>query len=309
MIVTVYGDLFYSPARVLVNPVNTVGTMSSGISYDFKRFYPEMFATYQMMCEEDDFDIGDLYIHRTAHKWVVNLPTKKHFRANSRRDYIEQGLQRFATICLEQNFASASFPALGGGTDDLDWEQDIRPMMEAYLEPLPIPIYMHIYNEDIPFYSSQRNIRAIRSWLTQQPRIVPFRTFWRELNKVCKQRDFTTFDDNTRFRVTTVERKGRVSLKITPTNIAPIFISESQLQDLWHYVFRAGYVMPYNLPNGLGVYASYLIAILAETRWGQPIQLARINQTPVIGLHIVPPSIPIQKIIRIPTNALKEGEA
>ena len=86
MITYVYGSLFYSPAHVLVNPINTVGAMGTGLAYDFKRFYPDMFEVYRELCRQDRFETGQLFLYKTAHKWILNFPTKKHWRATAKLD-------------------------------------------------------------------------------------------------------------------------------------------------------------------------------------------------------------------------------
>src|SRR5262245_9162863 len=125
MITYVYGDIVYSPARVLVNPVNTVGAMGTGIASDFKRFYPDMFIAYRDLCQEDRLDVGQLFLWRTPHKWVLNFPTKKHWRAGSKLEYIETGLQKLASIYAAKGISSISFPMLGTGSGGLKVE-DVR---------------------------------------------------------------------------------------------------------------------------------------------------------------------------------------
>ena len=62
MISYIKGDIFNSPAQVLVNTVNTVGVMGKGIALEFKNRYPEMFKVYQKECDENNFDIGNLLL-------------------------------------------------------------------------------------------------------------------------------------------------------------------------------------------------------------------------------------------------------
>ena len=152
MITYVYGDIFYSPARVLVNPVNTVGAMGSGLAQDFKRFFPEMFEEYRELCQRDELGIGQLFLYRSSHKWILNFPTRRHFRAESSLEYIEEGLKKFALAYADQNITSISFPSLGTGEEGLVWD-DVRPLMESYLNPLPLSIYIHLEDGD---YSEDR---------------------------------------------------------------------------------------------------------------------------------------------------------
>lgn len=293
MITYVYGDIFSSPAKVLVNPVNTVGTMGSGLAHDFKRFYPEMYDLYREQCEMDQFTIGQLMLYRTPHKWVLNFPTKKHWRANARTDYIEAGLQKFATQYANLNITSISFPALGTGRGKLDWQTEVRPLMEAYLVPLPIMVYVHLFDENDRFYDDKRNIRALRAWLNGQPKSLSFDAFWKRLEALANQTpDMQTLDETQRrFRISATARKGRqrASIKITPTNEKPIFIPETSLTDLWQYIQRAGYIMPQNLPNGLDDSSDYVIALLSQLDILQPVHLALVGGFKVIGLNYVPP--------------------
>ncbi|HEX2618839.1 MAG TPA: macro domain-containing protein, partial [Phototrophicaceae bacterium] len=147
MITYVNGDLLQSPAKVLVNPTNTVGVMGRGLAADFKRIYPEMFDQYRTLCETRRLAVGQLHLYRTPHKWVLNFPIKKHWREEVRLDDIEAGLQKFAAIYADQGMTSVSFPAVEMGDTELNWRYKVRPLMEAYLDPLPIMIYIHRVSE------------------------------------------------------------------------------------------------------------------------------------------------------------------
>ena len=113
MINYVVCDLFLSPATVLVNTVNTEGVMGKGIAREFKQIYPEMFREYQTLCERGLFDVGKLHWYKTANKWVLNFPTKKHWRRPSEVEYIRTGLKRFVATYHEQGVTAVSFPQLG----------------------------------------------------------------------------------------------------------------------------------------------------------------------------------------------------
>lgn len=144
MITYMVGDLFTSPAKVLVNPVNTVGVMGKGIAKDFKRIYPEMFEKYQYFCEQGMFNVGQLWLYKAPHKWILNFPTKKHWRDKSKIEYLEAGLQKFADTYDSKGMLEVSFPMLGCGHGGLDWEKEVQPLMEKYLQPLPINVYIHV---------------------------------------------------------------------------------------------------------------------------------------------------------------------
>ncbi|MEL6406640.1 MAG: macro domain-containing protein [Chloroflexota bacterium] len=287
MITYVHGDLFYSPARVLVNPVNTVGTMGSGTAHDFKRFFPAMYKQYRDLCQRDEFAVGQLMLYRTPHKWILNFPTKRHFRAEASLDHIEAGLKKFVRIYAEQGITSISFPALGTtNEDELAWD-DVNPLMESYLDPLPISVFVHIHTEKTA--DQRRNTRAMKNWLTGLPRTVTFEEFWEELFAVV--RGTTKKSLRLPFQAVATEAKGRqrVSLKITPRDGNTIFLPETQLRDLWHYSRRAGYIMPHNLPAGLEEHAGYIMTLLSQLSWLRPLQMERQDGTVVTGLQYVPP--------------------
>ena len=138
-------SLFDSPAQTLVNTVNTVGAMGKGMAAVFKQLYPEMYQQYRRLCMEGKLDIGMLYIYRTPNKIIVNFPTKKHWRQRSRIEYIEAGLERFVASYGDYGISSVSFPQLGCGHGELDWERQVQPVMERYLRGLPILVYIHLY--------------------------------------------------------------------------------------------------------------------------------------------------------------------
>lgn len=290
MITYVYGDLFYSPARVLVNPVNTMGAMGAGLAYDFKRYFPEMFPIYQELCRTDQFEVGQLMLYKTPHKWVLNFPTKKHWRAEAKLEYLETGLQKFASSCAALNITSVSFPLLGTGSGNLPIDE-VRPLMESYLGVLPITIFIHVLPEN---RGEQRTNRTrLQSWLQQPPHEVSFDDFWKQVvHAVRKQAELTTLNDaRIKFQVTALPRikAGRVNIKITPETGQPIFIPETQLQDLWQYVRLAGYVLPQNLPCGLEAHAPYVVALLAALEVVQTVELAPVNGEKVMGLQYIPP--------------------
>lgn len=311
MITYVYGDLFQSPARVLVNPVNTVGVMGQGMALDFKRFYPEMFEAYRQVCQEDSFDIGQLMLYKTPHKWILNFPTKKHWRAKSDLSYIEAGLKKFVAHFGEKGLTSVSFPMLGGGLGELDWEGEVRPLMESYLNPLPASIYIHLYDPeaDDPFAPERRNVRAIRAWLEGQPRRIGFEKFWRDLSHIIDdKRSLHTLDEPKQsFKVLDDPRKRNrrrnliLRLEDSPQ---PIFLAESELFDLWQYVRRAGYVLPQNLPGKLPEIARYVLPLVASVNMIRPVWLAQVGGEKIIGLHYIPPVEAKEALLQIiPTKA------
>lgn len=138
-------NLFDSPAQVLVNTVNTVGVMGKGIALDYKKLYPDMYKEYREYCKAGSLVVGKLLLYKSEDKWILNFPTKQNWRSKSKIEYLEQGLQKFVETYSEKGIYSISFPQLGVGNGGLNWENQVKPLMEKYLADLPIMIFIHIY--------------------------------------------------------------------------------------------------------------------------------------------------------------------
>lgn len=188
MIIYVQGDLFTSPAEVLVNTVNTVGVMGKGIAKEFKHIYPEMFDAYQHACESGDLRIGTLMLHRHIRKSVLNFPTKRHWRSPSRVEDIEAGLKKFTASYEEYGISSIAFPQLGCGNGELDWESQVRPLMERHLGNLPIRIYVHLYDAG-GLLPEHHDRKSMKSWLRSEPENLPSNEAWEDLVDAAKQHD------------------------------------------------------------------------------------------------------------------------
>jgi len=185
MITYIQGDIFTSPATVLVNTVNTVGVMGKGIARDFKTYFPEMFRKYQEACESGELRIGTLQFFRTPHKSVLNFPTKRHWREKSRVEDIERGLQTFVSRYKDFSISSIAFPQLGCGNGELDWEAQVQPLMERYLAPLPIDIYIHLYDAGSGFIEHRESIEMKR-WLQSEPESLPFTAFREDIEELLE---------------------------------------------------------------------------------------------------------------------------
>ncbi len=148
MITYVDDGLFTAPAQTLVNAVNTVGVMGRGVAREFRLLFPEMFIAYKRHCKQHLLTPGTLHLFRTPNKWILNIPTKRHWQPPSRLSDIEAGLRTFACAYQRSGITSAAFPQLGCGTGGLDWDRQVRPLMESILGGLPIPVSVHLYASD-----------------------------------------------------------------------------------------------------------------------------------------------------------------
>ncbi|CAM3506664.1 macro domain-containing protein [Halomonas lysinitropha] len=133
------GNLLEADVEALVNTVNTVGVMGKGIALMFKEAFPENFAAYEAACKGQEVVTGRMFV--TEHdallgpRWIINFPTKQHWRARTRLEWIETGLEDLKRVIRKRGIRSIALPPLGCGNGGLDWDQ-VRPRIEAALGEL-----------------------------------------------------------------------------------------------------------------------------------------------------------------------------
>ena len=130
------GDLLEADVEALVNTVNTVGVMGKGIALMFKERFPDNFDAYAAACREDKVRIGEMFVTENREfdgpRWIVNFPTKTHWRTKTKPEWIETGLIALVGVIRENEIRSIALPPLGCGNGGLDWG-DVRPLVESAL--------------------------------------------------------------------------------------------------------------------------------------------------------------------------------
>ena len=133
------GDILKCEADALVNTVNCVGVMGRGIALQFKNAFPENFKAYEAACKREAVQPGRMFVFETGQltppRFIINFPTKRHWRGKSRIEDIEAGLVDLARVIREKGIRSIAIPPLGSGLGGLDWSE-VRPRIERALEPL-----------------------------------------------------------------------------------------------------------------------------------------------------------------------------
>jgi O-acetyl-ADP-ribose deacetylase (regulator of RNase III) len=133
------GDIFDSGCEAICNPVNCMGVMSAGLALQFKNRYPEMFTEYKKCCDDGLLTISKLHVWENKKgnpKWIVNFPTKNHWRKASMKAYINSGLFAVAKWIKQNNITSIGIPALGCGYGGLSWGW-VKQMLEAFAKRNP----------------------------------------------------------------------------------------------------------------------------------------------------------------------------
>ena len=299
MIIYTDGDLFDSPAKVLVNTVNTRGVMGKGIALRFKQIYPEMFSKYRDHCEHRRLTIGKLFLYKTPHKWILNFPTKEHWRNPSRPEYIEAGLKKLRESCARIGAASYAFPMLGCGNGELGFEEQVRPLMERYLRSLSVSARIHIgQNRAGP--PERLEAERIKTRLRSEPSALPFNEVWEDLLRILEQRQvFTTRKSQNDFTVR-VKRNPRAFV-IVASGRTSARIAEEELIDFWQQLRNHGLTHSRIAPDRR--HLSYLMPVFERLDYVRPTAVSdsasQLRTRPRAALQVVPPPIPSDRLSRL----------
>lgn len=133
------GNLLEAEVEAVVNTVNTVGVMGKGIALMFKERFKDNFKAYTAACKAGEVKVGEMFVTPTHEldgpRWVINFPTKQHWRNPSKMEWIETGLDDLVRVIREREIRSVALPPLGCGNGGLEWSE-VRPKIEAALGQL-----------------------------------------------------------------------------------------------------------------------------------------------------------------------------
>lgn len=141
MLKEIKGDLLKSKTEALVNTVNTVGVMGKGVALQFRQaFSDKYFKDYQRACKEKVLQIGKIHVFELNTlenpRYIINFPTKKHWKGKSRLEDIEAGLKNLIEVIKIYKIKSIAMPPLGCGNGGLSWS-DVKPLIQKYFEQIP----------------------------------------------------------------------------------------------------------------------------------------------------------------------------
>ncbi len=140
MIKHVKGNLIVADAEALVNTVNTVGIMGKGIALQFRQAFPANYEAYRKACAKDEVQPGHMFVYRTGTltnpQYIINFPTKRHWRGKTIIEDIELGLADLIRVIKKYNISSIALPPLGCGNGGLDWNV-VRPLIMSAFAQTP----------------------------------------------------------------------------------------------------------------------------------------------------------------------------
>ena len=133
------GDMFSEPAEAIVNTVNCAGVMGKGVALEFKKRWPKNYRAYKKQCDAKQLSPGTLFVYdngdllnQSYPRYLINFPTKLHWRSKSKIQYIEDGLDVLIDTLAEYRIKSVAMPRLGCGNGGLNWSE-IRSLIERKL--------------------------------------------------------------------------------------------------------------------------------------------------------------------------------
>jgi len=140
------GNIFTSSCHTIVNTVNCVGVMGAGIALECRFRYPEMHEKYINLCNDNKIETGLLWLYKSPKRWVLNFPTKKHWKYPSKKEYLHAGLEKFCDTYKEKGIESIAFPLLGADKGGISQEVSLG-IMRSYLDKIDLEIEIYKYDK------------------------------------------------------------------------------------------------------------------------------------------------------------------
>lgn len=140
------GDILQTEAKAIVNPVNCVGTMGAGLALQIKRAYPYVFDGYRDACKRGEMQPGMVFsvtLPDDSAKVIINFPTKRHWKSKSKLEDIRAGLDALKAAVARLALPSIAVPHLGCGLGGLNWEEQVKPLVEQFASEVDIPVWIY----------------------------------------------------------------------------------------------------------------------------------------------------------------------
>ncbi|MCH9844578.1 MAG: macro domain-containing protein [Alphaproteobacteria bacterium] len=160
-------DILETDAEAIINTVNCVGVMGKGLALKFKEKFPENYKIYKKYCEQKKLKTGNVLVTEFGgalsndHKYLMNFPTKQHWRGKSKIEYIEQGLDDLILKIKKHNISSVAIPPLGCGNGGLNWD-DVHDLVKKKLQPISDKTNIIIYAPPIKLRMTESRALLIK---------------------------------------------------------------------------------------------------------------------------------------------------
>jgi len=214
------GNIFNSKCQTIVNTVNCVGVMGKGIALVHKLRYPQMYLEYKEHCKNKLIKTGSLWLYTKQENapWILNFPTKFHWKYPSKIEWIELGLQKFVETYERKGITSIAFPLLGTHNGGLATDE-VKSIMNQYLEKCELDIEIYDYDPD-----------------AKDDLFASFKKKWLSLNEM-KIKEETGIQPQYAKRITDVIQSGEINSMISLANYKGI--GEKTLEKAFGYILNA----------------------------------------------------------------------
>lgn len=274
-------SLLESSAQTLVNTVNCVGVMGKGLAKAFKERHPAMYDRYTKICSDGLLEPGKLWLWRGSSNWVLNFPTKVHWRNPSKLEWIESGLKKFVASYEAQGITDVSFPQLGCGNGGLDWEE-VRPLMVHYLRDIPIPVYIHDYTHDIGL---PEHMAFIAETLKKDAvRDTSFETFLANIKRAARVSEAPLVDLETLSPFSICIRSDEL---VVQNDVGAWIIDDEDLRGVWMKL-RSGIVTEKDAGWSVREVGSAVLSIMSVLPDVRPLQIERLNDQAELAVELTP---------------------
>lgn len=274
-------SLMESRAQTVVNTVNCVGVMGKGVAAAFKDRYPAMFEAYKRICDAGELEPGKLWLWQGPQQWVLNFPTKKHWRNPSKLEWVEAGLDKFVRTYEYRGITDISFPRLGCGNGGLDWEH-VRPVMERYLGNLSIPVYIHDYSYEVGIPEHLEAI--IRQLSSKSAPVTSFAKFMDAINAALSASGGNLVDIETEAPFKASLEGDALTISIDGQSSK---IELEDLQGLW-ITLQSGFVTKQRAAWATGDGGCQALSLLMLIPGTRAVQIRRPNCDPEIAVELKP---------------------
>ena len=219
----------------------------------------------------------------------MNFPTKVHWRSPSKPEYIEAGLKKFVLSYADKGFTSIAFPMLGCGNGELSWESEVRPLMEKYLNSVPIDVFVHINRGDFKI-AEHGDAISIKRWLRSEPGSLSFIEVWDDLLSVLRhKRQFKTLEYEEKFSAQILKTPEDGVLFVH--NGIHYQVPKEDLLTMWQQIRDVGFYLKEMMSGEQYQAASYVMALFSQLSYLEPILInnnyEQLNEKS-IGLRLWP---------------------
>lgn len=189
------GNLLEADVEAVVNTVNEVGVMGKGIALMFKDAYPENFKAYAKACKSGEVHVGKVFVTRRDQllgpKWVINFPTKKHWRHKTKMEWVVAGLDDLRQFVLREKVRSIAIPPLGSGNGGLEWSEVRSKIVDSMSELNDVDVIVYEPTREYQNVSKRAGVkkltpaRALIAELIRRYSVLGFECTFLEVQKLA----------------------------------------------------------------------------------------------------------------------------